>query len=125
MATTFALFMRAVVIAHSVIVLWTSRLSARADEIEDVADFVQMVLASADHVGLGLPDHSRANVQPYGPVVNGQLPSDLQQFLEKLVSVSSAADPQTLVTMMWDDSLVVDEDQELHSVFDQYQGNHG
>ncbi|VVC24635.1 Hypothetical protein CINCED_3A022838 [Cinara cedri] len=123
---TCALFVRLVAIALTVIVFGTPpRSCARADEIEDVADFVQLVLAAADRVELGLPDRSSADVRRYGPVVDGQLPPEQRRYLEKLVSVSSAADPQTLIAMVWDDSLIVDEDQEPHSVFDQFPGNNG
>lgn len=104
----------------------TRRPCVRADNLEDVDVFVQSVLAVADRAALGLPDSTSADVPRWnGPVANGQLPPDLQRYLESLVSVSSAADRQTLVAMLWDDSLVVDEDQEPHSVFDRYRGNEG
>lgn len=123
MATACALFVRSAVIVQIVILPWMPRPCARADGLEEVSDFVRSVLAVADRTELGLPDNLSIDVSRYGPVVDGQLPPDMQRYLERLVSVSSAADQQTLVTMLWDDSLIVDEDQEPHSIFDQYQGN--
>lgn len=95
--------------------------SAELDELDEIYTFVQTVLATGNRSALGLPDQPPA--RQYAPVVDGQLPTDLQRYLERLVSVSSVADKQTLVAMLWDDSLVVDEDQEPHDVFDQlYRG---
>jgi hypothetical protein len=95
--------------------------SAETDELDEIYVFVQSVLAMSNRSVLGLPD--QPPVRKYAPVVDGQLPTDLQRYLERLVSVSSAVDKQTLVAMLWDDSLVVDEDQEPHDVLDQlYRG---
>lgn len=94
---------------------------AETHELDEINVFVQSVLAMANRNALGLPDSPP--IQRYTPVVDGQLPVDLQRYLERLVSVSPAAERQTLVAMLWDDSLVVDDDQEPHDVLDQlYRG---
>lgn len=103
-----------------IMIVLRSKSSCETDELEEINIFVQSVLAMADRKALGLPDRP-APIQKYGSVIDGQLPADMLRYLERLVSVSSALDKQTLVTMLWDDSLIVDEDQEPHTVFDQYQ----
>lgn len=104
------------------LVILHSKCSYETDELEEINIFVQSVLAMADRKALGLPDRT-APIQNYGSVIDGQLPAELLRYLERLVSVSSALDKQTLVTMLWDDSIVVDENQEPHTVFDQYHSH--
>lgn len=88
-------------------------------DLEEIYIFVRSVLAMADREELGLPD--KPIVQPqYGPVVNGKLPADLQMYLERLVSTSPAVDKQSLVAMLWDDTVVINDDQDPHEVFSQY-----
>lgn len=105
------------------IVILFSKSSHETNELEEINIFVQSVLAMADRKALGLPDRTMP-IQNYGSVIDGQLPVELLRYLERLVSVSSALDKQTLVTMLWDDSIIIDENQEPHTVFDQHQ-SHG
>lgn len=88
-------------------------------DLHEINIFVQAVLAMADREVLGLPE--KPVVQQYAPVVNGKLPPDLQRYLERLVSVSQAVEKQTLVAMLWDDTVVINEDQDPHDVFNQYR----
>lgn len=91
-----------------------------ADDLDDISAFVQAVLATADRDELGLPESPVS--QRHRPVVDGQLPADLQEYLERLVSVSRAPDGPLLVDMLSDDAIVVDNDQDPHDVFDRYRG---
>lgn len=55
-------------------------------------------------------------------MVDGPLPDDMQRYLEGLLSASLAVDRRTLVAMLLDDTLVVDEDQDPHHMFDRMHG---
>lgn len=101
------------------VLLSSPSLGTNAD-LDEINIFVQAVLAMADREVLGLPE--KPVVQQYAPVVNGKLPPDLQRYLERLVSVSPAVEKQTLVAMLWDDTVVINEDQDPHDVFNQYRG---
>lgn len=80
---------------------------------------MRAVLATADRDVLGLPETLTFPMVPY--VANGHLPTDLQRYLERMVSASSAVDGRKSVTMLWDDSFVIDDDQEPHEVFENYR----
>lgn len=95
--------------------------SYETNEIDDINVFVQTVLASANRYALGLPD--KPPVQRYTPVLNGSLSPNLQKYLETLVNVSSAIDKQTMVEMLWDDSIVIDNDQDPYQLFEQHRGH--
>lgn len=91
-----------------------------ADELEDTDQFVITVLAKADRNELGLQNEpvSRKN----GSAVDDYLPDDLRQYLQGLVAVSSALDGEDLIPVLWDDSFVIEEDQDPHEVFNRYRG---
>lgn len=99
-----------------------SSLATNAD-LDEIYVFVQSVLAMADREELGLPDKPIVKLQ-YAPVVDGKLPADLQRYLERLVSTSAAVDKQSLVAMLWDDTVVINEDQDPHEIFSRYH-DHG
>lgn len=94
-----------------------------AEDLDDINAFVQAVLATADREELGLPE-SPLSIRRR-PVVDGQLPADLQEYLERLVSVSRVPDGPLLVDMLSDDAIVVDDDQDPYDVFDRYSGRGG
>lgn len=98
-----------------------SRPSYETDELDEINSFVQAVLAVADRDKLGLPEVSEP-VKPYTSTADGKLSPELQRYLEKLLSVSSDTEKHKLVDMLWDNTIVVDEDQEPCDVFDKWNG---
>jgi len=96
-------------------------------ELEEIDVFVRSVLAVADRVGLGLPDTSSWQPPHDGAVlVDGNLPADLQRYLERLVSVSSVTDAHALAAILWDDEVVIDDDdQEPHDALGRWYPNRG
>jgi len=102
-------------------VFWRSvRCSASSgtllNELEEVEMFVRSVLAVARPYGLGIPDRLPARADAPLATVNGRLPDDVLRYLEGLLTVSSATvDRRTLVAMLLDDTLTVDEDQDRSS----------
>lgn len=99
---------------------WTP--SCGADDLDEVGAFVQTVLALADRDELGLPENPAP--QHRRPVDDGRLPVGLQRDLERLVGVSECADGPSLVDMLWDDAIAVDEDDDPHDVIDRYRARH-
>lgn len=109
---------------------WRFLRGASVVELDEIDVFVQSVLATADRTALGLPkpDGVRAPAaRRRWHVTDGNLPADLQRYLERLVSVSSAVDGHRLVATVWDDdgTIVGDGDAEPHDVFDRYNGRAG
>lgn len=85
-------------------------------ELEEIEVFVRSVLAVAQPYGLGIPDRLAARADAPAAPVDERLSDDLQRYLEGLLTVSSAmVDQRTLVAMLLDDTLTVDEDQDRSS----------
>ncbi|KAF0733940.1 Uncharacterized protein FWK35_00039201 [Aphis craccivora] len=85
-------------------------------ELEEIEVFVRSVLAVARPYGLGIPDRLPARADAPEAAVDGRLPDDVQRYLEGLLTVSSATvDRWTLVAMLLDDTLTVDEDLDRSS----------
>ncbi|CAH1726396.1 unnamed protein product [Aphis gossypii] len=92
-------------------------------ELEEIEVFVRSVLAVVRPTvrsSLGIPDRLPARGDAPVATVDGRLPDDVQRYLEGLLIVSSATvDRRTLVEMLLDDTLTVDEDQDRpNSAFD-------
>lgn len=113
---TFSLFLLVIMISLY------SKQSYETDELDEINSFVQAVLAVADREKLGLPEVTEP-VKRYTITADGKLAPELQRYLENLLSVSSDIEKHKLVDILWDDSFVVDEDQDPHDVFDQWHGN--
>uniref|UniRef100_A0A2S2NVD9 Uncharacterized protein n=1 Tax=Schizaphis graminum TaxID=13262 RepID=A0A2S2NVD9_SCHGA len=92
------------------------------EELQEIEVFVRSVLAVAKPYNLGIPDKLPARANAFTITADGPLPDDMQRYLKGLLAVSSAVDRRTLVEMLLDDTLIVDEDQESHSVFDRVHG---
>lgn len=90
-----------------------------SEELEEIEVFLRSVLAVAQPYDLRIPDRLPAQKDAPMAAVDGRLPDDLQRYLEGLLAVSSAVDRRTLVAMLLDDKLMVDQDLDPHRVFDQ------
>lgn len=99
-----------------------SKQSHEIDELDEINSYVQAVLAVADRDKLGLPEVTEP-VKRYMLTADKKLAPELQRYLEKLLSVSSDIEKHKLVDILWDDSFVIDEDQDPYDVFDQWHGN--
>lgn len=91
-------------------------------ELEEIEAFVRSVLAVARPYNLGISDRLLPRAGMPADMVDGPLPDDMQRYLEGLLSASLAEDRRTLVAMLLDNTLVVDEDQDPHHVFDRMHG---
>lgn len=91
-------------------------------ELEEIEAFVRSVLAVARPYNLGISDRLPPRPGMSADMVDGPLPDDMQRYLEGLLSASLAVDRRTLVAMLLDVTLVVDEDQDPHLIFDRMHG---
>lgn len=108
--------MKSTSVARCLLVTTTWVASCRTDDVDQIASFVQTVLALADRDELGLPESPVVRYQR--PVVDGQLADDLRRFLEQLVGVSRSITLHDLVATLWDDAVAIGEDQDPHEVFE-------
>lgn len=91
-------------------------------ELEEIEAFVRSVLAVARPYNLGISDRLPPRPGMPADMIDGPLPDDMQRYLEGLLSASLAVDRRSLVKMLLDDTLVVDEDQDPHHMFDRIHG---
>lgn len=91
-------------------------------EFEEIEAFVRSVLAVARPYNLGISNRLPSRADMPVDMVDGPLPDDMQRYLEGLLSTSLAVDRRMLVAMLLDDTLVVDEDQDPHHMFDRMHG---